>query len=117
MTILTDFLATFPSFDEAAVEAAFPAITGIYPSYYPKLYGASVSTDQSILYLLAHLFVVNNTPSDGQVNQFSSSNTDSVGGSFRFKQDSTDFVSFFSATKYGQQFLASIKKRQGGVFV
>lgn len=117
MSILEDFKARFPKFNAAAVDAAFPDLLSLYPSYYAPVYGASPASDSSTLYLLAHLFVVNQTPSDGQINQFASSNTDSVGGSFRLKQDTTDFVSFMSATKWGQQFLMSIKKRQGGAFV
>jgi hypothetical protein len=117
MSLTTDFKAAFPQFNSAKVDSLLPGLILEYPSYYAPAYGASPSSDRSTLLLLAHLFVVENSPSPNQVNQFASSNTDTVGGSFRFKAEATDFVSFMNATKYGQRFLISIKKRQGGVFV
>jgi len=117
MSELTDFKTLFPQFDAALVDAAFPALLNLRILYYPSVYGGSQNTNTAILYLIAHLFVVDQTPSDTQINQLSSSATDSVSGSFRFKQDTSDFISFFSATKYGQQFLQAIKKRQGGFFI
>lgn len=120
MTILQDFLTQFPKFDEAAVTAAFPSLLNTYPSFYDKAYdniNLYCTTNKAILYLIAHMYVIDKTPSDGQINQFTSSGVDGVSGTFRIKTDSTDFISFFSATKYGQVFLQMIKRRQGGVFV
>jgi hypothetical protein len=117
MSLLDDFKERFPNFDPETVDALFPDVQDDYPNYYDYVYGVSAVIDRAILLLCAHLFVVETLPSDGQVGQLSQSGVRSVSGSFRVQADTTDWRTFFEATKYGGRFLKMINKRQGGIFV
>ena len=119
MTLLADFLAQFPEFDEDIVNSVFPIIVRQYPRYYNYVYQGTIpypQSDTNILYLLATLFLFQQLPSPDQVQQFTSSGVRGVSGSFRQQQNTTDFRSFIGSTRYGQDFLEGIKGRQGPIF-
>jgi hypothetical protein len=124
MSLIDDFKARFPEFDETAVDNAFPALEGLYPCFYNYEYGVNHCRDQAILLLLAHLFVVEtNGLSDGNMSQYgankeiSSASVGSVSVSYAGTGASTDRKEYFKTTKYGQQFLLVTSSNRGGLIV
>lgn len=104
MALIDDFKTAFPQFDSDAVDAIFPQLEALYPSYYGGTYvdGATNSTDNNaILFLLAHLFTVLTV-----MNQ-------SMGGVTEI--DSSDFDAYFKLSIFGQNYLALIRNNHGAV--
>lgn len=115
--IITAFEARFPNFSTEQVESVLPRLIPGYTAYYNAEFGVSSDFDNSILFLLAHLFVIETSPSPAQINQLSSSSVQGVSQNFNVEQNTSAFRSFFNSTWYGQQFLMSINPRQGAMFV
>lgn len=117
MALDADFKERFPQFDEATVDSVFPFLAKDYLFYYNVAYVADSPTAPAVLMLLAHLFVVETSASDGQANQLSSTGVRSVNGTFHLTERTTNKRSFLNSTKYGQRFLLMTEKRQGAMFV
>lgn len=96
MALIDDFKARFTEFDTVTVDAVFSSLESSYSSYFGGSYSSNVET---ILQLLAHLFVVETV-----MNQ-------AMGGVIDDKNE--DPESFFRLSKYGQRYLALIKHNYG----
>lgn len=121
MSLLDDFKARFPEFPPETVDEVIPRLEPSFIYWYGYPYDTSTTPNNqinnAILYLAAHLYVVDQKPSPAQINQFANNAVGNVSGSFRMRANASDFISFFSATKYGQQYLQIINSRRGGCFV
>ena len=118
MALIDDFKTRFPEFDSAAVDTAWPALESLWPCLYGGQYGqGEACTDQAILLLIAHLFYIEDSGEQGPTLTAVSQSVGSVSVTNALSAATSDYRSFYGATKYGQQFLIITSKRQGAVFV
>lgn len=116
MTLMDDFKARFPEFDPGAINAAWSGLESSWPCLYGGKYGVSDCEDEIILNLIGHLFTVGEQ-SSGPATIASSESVGSVSVTNYINQSMTNRESFFSSTKYGQQFIMMTQFRQGAKFV
>lgn len=115
MALIDDFKNLFPEFDSAIVDQRFSELYGVAIC----IYGGSESVQcqkNALLYLIAHLFVLDQTPDQGTQGAATSKAVGSVSTSFASPSNISLNNSFLSSTKYGQIFLKLISYRSGGVF-
>lgn len=118
MALIDDFKTRFPEFDTAAVDTAWPTLETLWPCLYGGTYGTgSDCTDQAILLLIAHLFYIEDSGETGPVQTAASQSVGSVSVTYSVNNAMSDRNTFFSSTKYGQQFLLITGKRHGAFFV
>ena len=115
MALIDDFKARFPEFDETEIDAAWSGLEAYWPCFYGAEYGSNDCDDQKILYLIAHLFSVNQ--STGSAKTASSDSVGDVSSSYVVSAGMSDREAFFSSTKYGQQFNMMIQNMFGAFFV
>ena len=115
MALIDDFKARFPEFDSDEVDAAWSGLEAYWPCFYGGAYGSNDCEDQKVLYLIAHLFTVNKL--SGSAKTSTSDSVADVSSSWLVSANMSDQESFFSSTKYGQQFYMMIRNRFGAVFV
>ena len=116
MSILEDFKAKFPEFDETIVDEQLPALIDMYQCIYCAEYGVNDCDDQAILYLLAHLLSLQTTGNSGN---FASSKSDGdVSISYALPTTYTGNQLYYMSSKYGVTFWQLTNKNaQGGFFV
>ena len=114
-TVIDDFKERFPNFDEQLVDTYLPPLIQTYCSYYSKPYTGC--TKEATLQLLAHLFVIDTSPSSATSQVQSSKSVKNVSVSYEgtYGKDGKD--AFYNSTKYGQRFLILISNCYGGFFV
>ena len=116
--IKDDFIARFPNFDITGID---PVIEN-YKCYYNFDY--INCNKEAILFLIAHLQVLNLDLSNGDGSVGSSASSDAIarktigGITVQYNTDATDGaesndIEFFKTTKYGIQFLQLSRKNQG----
>lgn len=116
MSLQDDFKARFPEFDDQAVDAAWAGLEACWPCIYGASYqGDESCTDQAILFLVAHLFTVDQ--SNGPAFTSSSKSVGSVSVTKLIDSNMSAQDSFYNSTKYGQKFKLMTQFRQGACFV
>ncbi len=117
MAIIDDFKARFPQFDDAAVDLLWPSLEASWPCYYCFEYGNNACTDEAILNLIAHLFVIeqDSQTSNGSQKDISSQSVGNVSVTFSGGAGDSANSQFFNTTIYGQKFLMLIKNRRGAL--
>lgn len=116
MSLIADFKARFPEFDESAVDTYLPTLEPVWPCYYGFKYeGCHV---EAILNLLAHLLVGELSAGSGNVKSTSSKTVGNVSVRYADGLETTsESQDFFSTTKYGKRFWLLTQSRYGGVAV
>ena len=115
MALIDDFKTRFPEFDVFAVDAAWAGLEASWPCLYGGQYDVSDCDDEIILNLIAHLFSVGQD--SGPATIAASESVGSVSVTNYINQSMSNRESFFSSTKYGQQFIMMTQFRQGASFV
>ena len=115
MALIDDFKTRFPEFVSADVDAAWPGLEASWPCLYGGSYDVSDCDDEIILNLIAHLFSVGQD--SGPATIAASESVGSVSVTNYINQSMSNRESFFSSTKYGQQFTLMTQFRQGASFV
>ena len=116
MALIDDFKARFPEFSTATIDASFPLIADTWDCYY----GGDYSQDcdkETILNLLAHLFINETSTSTSSIKGVASKSVGSVSVSYTTSSAQGQNNDFFGTSKYGQRFLMLTRKRSGGFFV
>lgn len=117
MALIDDFKTRFPEFDTADVDTAWPGLEASWPCLYNATYGDSSCTDEAILNLIAHLFVVTSSAGSGAAMVASSQSVGSVSVTNVVDANASDRKSYFMSTKYGQLFFMMTQFRHGACFV
>ena len=121
MALIDDFKARFPQFDSTTVDSLFPSIEAVYPCLYGFAYGAANCNDQAVLYLCAHLFILNENMTNGNDSASRLEQSKSVGSvSVSYSIDPNSLTlnrQLLGTTVYGQIFLRLTSSRQGAMFV
>jgi len=116
MAIIDDFKTRFPEFDSTTVDSRLPAIVDVYRCYYDWDY--TNCNKETILQLLAHLFVESTSDSSSATRAESSKSVGSVSVSFDNVSGSESVRrNWLRGTKYGVAFLSLIAHKTGGFFV
>ena len=116
MTIIEDFKARFPEFDEAKVDESLPALEDVWPCYWGGNYDDCGK--EIVLNLLAHLLVVQTSPGSGNPKYTQSKSVGNLSVSYGAEfAPTSNRMSWFKTTKYGMQFWMLTRQRQGGFFV
>ena len=117
MTIMQDFKARFPEFDDAKVDEQLPGLIEVYQCYWGGVYDTNTCSKEIVLNLLAHLLVVQTQPGYERAKEAQSKSVGNVSVTYASYQSSSNRMSWFMATKYGMQFWMLTRSRQGGFFV
>lgn len=119
MTLLTDFKARFPNFDDTIADTYIPILEDVYPCYW----GGNYDTDcgkEIVLNLLAHL-VLQESQSATDSAPLKSSDSKSIGSvSVSYANPTTTMTernSWLRSTCYGVRYLLLTSRSQGGYFV
>ena len=117
MALIDDFKARFPQFDTALVDTLWSSLEASWPCYYGFEYGNNDCTDEAILNLIAHLFVIEkeSQTSNGSQKDIESQSVGSVSVTFSGGAGDSANAQFFNVTIYGQKFLMLIKNRRGAL--
>lgn len=115
MALIDDFKNRFPEFDTAVVDQYLPILDGVWQCYYGKPYAAC--DKEIILNLVAHLLVLEQSPSTATVKEESSRSVGSVSVSYEARSTTSNLTDFFGATKYGQRYLMLTSTRRRAYFV
>ena len=117
MALIDDFKARFPQFDPADVDTLWSSLETSWPCYYGFEYGNNDCTDEAILNLIAHLFVIeqDSATSNGPSKDISSQSVGNVSVTFSSGSGDSANSQFFNTTIYGQKFLMLIKNRIGAL--
>jgi len=115
MALIDDFKARFPEFDTAVVDQRLPILESVWPCYYGRPY--SGCNKEIVLNLVAHLLVLQSSPSAASVKEESSRSVGSVSVSFESRANTSNLSDFFGSTKYGQMFLMLTSTRRRAYFV
>jgi len=116
MALKEDFKDLFEEFDNQAIDKAWSSLVALWPCFFGGSYGAGNSCDdQAILYLIAHLFKVDqkNSPSLATTSR----SVGSVSTTTLIDPNLSYSKSFLSSTKYGQKYLLITQHRHGACFV
>jgi len=116
MALIDDFKSRFPEFDTAVVDASFPLIADLWDCYYGGDYTQDCDKE-TILNLLAHLFLSETSTSSASIKGVASKAVGSVSVSYVASSVSNSNTDFFNTSKYGQRFLMLTRKNMGGYFV
>lgn len=115
MTIIVDFKARFPEFDETVVDTYLPTLIDVYPCYYVGEYtGCGV---EIILNLLAHMLVQETSSGSASLKDESSKSVGNVSVSFGLAETKMERNAWFRSTRYGMRYLILTAHNHGGVFV
>ena len=117
-TVIDDFKTRFPHFDSVTVDALLPSLIEEYCRFYNKPYTAC--TKAAILYLMAHMFVLETNSSTGSTapsRTIASKGFDSESVSYEASVNVTEMDVFYNSTVYGQKFKLLISTFIGGYFV
>jgi hypothetical protein len=117
MALIDDFKARFPEFTPATVDTAWAGLEASWPCHYNFGYGLSDCSNETILQLIAHLFVLATSGGNGPSQAVSAQSVGSVSQTFSVPQNVSTQSSFYNSTKYGQQFAILIASRVGAFFV
>lgn len=109
MTLIDDFKARFPDFDEAVVDKYLPTVEGLWQCYYPQPY--QHCNKEIILNLVAHLIVVESSPGTASIRSQTSRSVGSISVSQGSVSKADSLTDMFSFTKYGQRFLFLTQSR------
>ena len=117
MALIDDFKTRFPQLDTAAIDVLWASLEASWPCYYGFEYGSNACTDEAILNLIAHLFVVEqeSQTSSGSQKDISSQSVGSVSVTYSGGSVDSSSIQFFNTTIYGQKFLMLIKNRMGAL--
>lgn len=120
MSILDDFKARFEKdckLDLEAIEACWNTLDPIWKCYYCFEYGQNDCTDEAILNLIAHLWIVESSQSTASMKGVSSKSWGGESVTYSPSSDDSDMRTFFNTSVYGQRYLRLIYHNQGGYFV
>jgi hypothetical protein len=117
VALIDDFKARFSQFNSDSVDNVFPFLEKDYIYYYNFPYVEGGPKSEIILFLLAFLYKVEKSPSDGQKNQVRSASAKGVSSTFNVSDMSTEQRNFLNSNDYGQRFLRMANRRQGTFFV
>lgn len=117
MALIDDFKARFPQLDPVCVGSMWPSLGVSWPCYYCFEYGVSACTDEAILNLIAHLFILEqgSQESSGSNKDISAQSVGSVSVTYAGGGSASQNTQFFNTTIYGQKFLMLIKNRRGAL--
>jgi hypothetical protein len=128
MSLQSDFEAKFPSLTPLNQEI-FDSAVDTYPCIYGAVYCETGCTqvqlcdNQIILYLVAHLYVIDlraesaGSGGSSPINNVASKSVGDESISFQYGADMSNNALFFSTTRYGQRYLILTQKNLGAVFV
>ncbi len=117
MALIDDFKARFPQFNTDTVDTLWSSLEASWPCYYCFEYGNNDCTDEAILNLIAHLFVIEKASltSNGPDKDISSQSVGNVSVTYSAGSGDSRNTQFFNTTIYGQKFLMLIKNRMGAL--
>jgi len=116
MTIIEDFKARFPEFDEATVDENLPGLEDVWQCFSGGNY--EDCGKEIVLNLLAHLLVVQTNPGTGNPKSIQSKSVGNLSVSYGAEfAPKSNRMAWFMTTKYGMQYWMLTRQRQGGFFV
>ena len=118
MSLQTDFIIKFPEFDpidQPSFDSAVDDVDCLYNVEYVDANGTTTCGNLSILYLVAHFYYLDQQTTASPSRVETSKSVGDVSASYMVGSAS-EFIAFYSSTKYGQRFLV-MNNAQGGFFV
>lgn len=117
MSMLDDFIARFHEIDVDTANTLVPIYEEIWPCYYGGSY-ENKCDKQAILLLMAHLVITDPSVSSSASSRAASSKSvGSVSVSYDSLEAQSNTNAWLGSTRYGQMYLALIKKNAGVRFV
>lgn len=119
MALIDDFKDRFPNFSGSDIDNVFSFLEAEYKCYYNYEYGFSSCSDQAILNLLAHLFILNQSQSESSdpIKEMQSVSDGTASITYQQRQLGSDVQDYFNTTIYGQKFLQMTRLSGVGFFV